>query len=144
MTAANEFGDPLNATSYALCVYDAIGGVRSLVISAQAPAGGLCAGRACWKAIGDKGFRYVDPVLTPDGVKKLQLRAGAAGRAKISASLEGPALTLPFQTNGKVLQQSPDVIVQLVNDAPAGVCWEVRHSAPAKRNTLELFKDTGD
>jgi hypothetical protein len=125
-------------------VYDTTGGVPSLVVTARLPAGGVCAnGRPCWKALNGKGFKYTDTQLTPDGVQKALLKAGVSGKAKLQVIVKGPYLSLPPQANGKVLQQSPQVVVQLVNDAPTPLCWEARYGAPADRNTLEQFKDKG-
>jgi len=44
---------------------------------ARAPAGGGCAGKACWKGIGTpagiKGWKYADKDATPSGITKLAL-----------------------------------------------------------------------
>jgi hypothetical protein len=144
-TTFAAFGDPLTTTNYELCIYDETAGVPSLVASARAPAGGLCANnRACWRTVGNDGFTYTDPLLTPNGVLKVRLKAGIAGKAKLQVLGKGPYLVLPAPTNGKALQQDSRVTVQLVNDAPTPVCWETRHSAPATRNVFDLFKDTSD
>jgi hypothetical protein len=74
----------------------------------------------------------------------LLLREGSNGKARVQAIAKGPFLALPAPVNGKVLRQDPRVIVQLVNDAPAPLCWETRFSQPATRNTLVQFKDKSD
>ena len=66
-------------------------------MSAQAPAGGTCGTRPCWrtwKLAG--GFKYVAKAATPPGLRKLFLRAGSAGRARIQANPpRGAAADLP-------------------------------------------------
>jgi len=139
-----EFGNPLTTTNYELCVYDQSGGVSSLAMSARAPAGGTCANnRSCWKTL-SSGFKYTDALLTPNGVLKVLLKAGTGDKAKLRVLGKGPFLVTPAPANGKVLQQDTRVIVQLVNDAVPPVCWETRHSAPATRNTFDMFKDKSD
>ena len=141
-TTTAEFGSPHLTTNYALCIYDEVGNVSSLVASLRAPAGGICFnGRECWKSLNGRGFKYSNPLLSPDGLLKLLVKEGVSGKAKIVASAKGPYLTLPLQGNGKVLQQDTHVTVQVVNDAPSSPCWETRFTAPAAKNTLELFRD---
>ena len=91
--ATADFGDPTTMSHYVLCIYDA----SSLTMSAQAPAGGTCGTRPCWrtwKLAG--GFKYVAKAATPPGLRKLFLRAGSAGRARIQANPpRGAAADLP-------------------------------------------------
>lgn len=143
-TASGDFGDPVTATNFAVCLYDAVGGVPALRWSARMPAGGECGGRPCWKALGERGFKYHDPALTPDGVHKAQLKPGPDGRARIQVIARGPVLAWPVQVNGRVLGQEPLVVVQLVSDVPGGACWESRFSAPASVSTFEQFFDRSD
>lgn len=143
-TTVADFGDPLTATNYAVCVYDTTAGVEALRMTLRIPASGDCGGRLCWRAIGDDGFKYSDAALTPDGVHKVLMRAGTAGRARLQVSARGPVLGLPPQTNGSIFAQDPRVVVQLVNDLPGGACWESRFSSPATRNSFEQFKDKSD
>jgi hypothetical protein len=144
-TTTSEFGFPESTTNYALCVYDEVGGVPHLSVSAGVPAGGICArSRNCWSPTGSHGFKYVDALRTPDGVQKLLLKSGVDTKAKITAIVKGPYIALPPQVNLTVMQQNPQVIVQLVNDAPASPCWEARFSAPATHNTYEQFSDKAD
>ena len=70
-TVKAEFGNPLVATSYELCLYDAGG----LLGRASVPAGGQCAGRSCWKA-STRGFRYADRDRTPHGLASVLLAEG--------------------------------------------------------------------
>jgi cysteine-rich repeat protein len=130
-TLQADFGDPLASDDYALCIYDADSDV---VIAAQIPAGGICAGRECWKS-GVRGIAYRDKDNTPDGMNRVSLRAGGPGKAAVSAKGKGEPLkmtpiddiTLPVQA-------------QLRRD---GACWEATFSLPTRR-TGEAFKATSD
>jgi hypothetical protein len=135
LTTKADFGDPLASTGYQLCVYD---GTSTLVSHAEAPAGGNCNSkrpRPCWKESGT-GFKYVDRDLTPDGLQKVQLKAGLDGKAKILVKGKGDLLSLPPMP----IQTLP-VTVQLINDD--GTCWEARYGTTLK-NVPEIFKAKGD
>lgn len=123
-----EFGDPLGATSFALCLYDAGGLIGSLSI----PAG------SAWRETGT-GFKYRDPGGTSDGVQTVLLKAGVDGKAKITVRGKGGGLGLP----GLGGLGSP-LTVQLRRSG-SSVCWGVPYSfPPALKNTVEQFKDKGD
>lgn len=130
-TAKAEFGDPLTATAYDLCIYNA---TPTLVLAASIPPGGVCGTKPCWKAT-RHGFVYANKFLTPDGVQQLTLAEGLDGRAKIAAKGKGVNLDMP------PLPLSPPVRVQL--KSTAGMCWEVTYSAPTK-NDAGQFKARAD
>ncbi len=135
----NELGNPLTSTRYSLCVYDETGGVPSLVLGSQAPAGGTCGSKPCWKATAS-GFRYQNKSGLPDGIKRISLNA--TGRRSASARVIGRGLNLllPAPANPGFLHQDTRVIVQLQkSDGPE--CWEVSYTAPAQRNMLRFFRD---
>jgi hypothetical protein len=97
------------------------------------PAGGLCGGKPCWKALPGRGHRYKDRDRTPDGLLKVLLKT-SAGDATLKVKGKGarlPAVSLPFT-------QDPAVTVQLVG---ADACWQTRHEPPAKRNHAARFID---
>jgi len=133
-----QLGDPAGGTTdYTLCVYDA-GGTSPLALSATAPAGGTCGGRACWKALGFVGFKYGDKELTPDGLLKLMVKSGTGGKASIALKGKGALLDAPALP----LAQSPRVTAQLrISD---GACFESVHNAPALTNGSASFKDKED
>ena len=137
-TAKSDFGDPLGATSYQLCIYD---GNATVLFDDEIPAGGVCGvakPRPCWE---DKptGFTYKNKDLDPDGIEQLQLKAGSQGKASIKLKGVGAPLgdpALPF---------TEPIIVQLLNSD--GACWEAVYSAPATKNTAGppgQFKDKAD
>jgi hypothetical protein len=141
LTAKADFGDPRTATSYEVCIYDEDAGTASLVMSAAVPAGGTCGGKPCWKAT-RAGFRYRNKALTPDGIISLSLKEGKKpGKTRIALKGKNQNLPVPVLP----LAQDSTVTVQLKNSE--GVCWETRHSAPARKNTATkrpVFKDKAD
>ena len=115
-----DFGDPLssNGAVYKFCVY--AGATPSVVVAMQVPAGGTCSGKPCWRALGTKGYRYGDRRLSSDGVKKLILKGGAAGKSKILIQGKDgnlPLPTLPLGSDGPL-------IAQLSSSDPNAACFE--------------------
>jgi hypothetical protein len=133
-TASSELGDPSVDTPYTVCVWDSVGGTRTLVMSMDAPAAGNCAGRPCWRSIhGGTGFRYKDPGLLPDGIKDLKVQSGDLGRSRVSVKGRGlhlPDPPMPFA-------QDPSITVQVVNGA--GTCWGAEYVvAPVENSAAKL------
>ncbi len=131
-TTAPEFGNPLarTGTSYAFCAYDAS---SQLVASASAPPGDRCGLglQNCWRQ-SSTGFNYKDRELLPDGLQSIQLKAGAAGRAKIFVKGRGASLEVP------PLPAAFPLVVQIVNNA--GICWQASYPATGvqRNDTLQL------
>ena len=120
-TSAVDFGDPTLAGEHVyLCIYD--GASPTLVSATTAPAAGLCAGKNCWKAVGNppgsKGYAYADKLGTPSGLQGLKLQPGAAGKAKIALKAKGASVDMP------PLPFTGPVLVQLRADN--GACFEGR------------------
>ena len=130
--ATGDFGSPPTTTDYLLCIYDA-SGER---LGAQVAASGMCGTRPCWKALGTVGFKYVDTAGTPDGLTKVLLKAGSAGRGKLGVNGSGTNLHLP------ILPLTMPVTVQLQQDA-SSACWEATYST-ATTNTASAFKAKSD
>jgi len=128
----SDFGAPDATSDYALCVYDAMG----RKVAAAAPAAGVCGSRPCWRA-GTTGFRYRDRDLTPDGLQRIGLKAGAAGRGRIMVSGRGSNLHLPPPA-----ALAPPVRVQLIRD-DAATCWEATFTLPSQ-NTSDRFVGQSD
>lgn len=108
---ASQFGAPGTANDYTLCLYDA-GGHR---LQLSVPAGGMCGATPCWRPT-LKGFHFVDPQLAADGVRRLLLKSGGAGKASLLVKALGPALGLPS------LPLALPVMAQL--RSRDGACWE--------------------
>ncbi len=114
--AQDVLGDPLTATRYALCVYDSSASVPTLAASVDVPASGVF-----WQSQAPKGLDYKDKDGGSDGVTKLQVRTGDAGKTKVKLVARGTALPLPAPVGSAFFQQDPLVAAQLVNDL--GYCW---------------------
>lgn len=114
-TDAAVIGDPTATASYAVCVYaGAAGALAGQAVIA--PGGG-------WRPLGDAGFSYRDPHALRDGVAKVVLKGGAAGRAKLLVKGMGAALPdLPLPT-------ALPLSIQLV-DLQTDTCWGAQF-APA-------------
>jgi len=131
-TDVAAFGQPDDASAYQLCLYDAQG-VR---YSASIPAGGLCGAKPCWAAK-TTGFQYSSKALTPNGIAKVLLKAGADQKAQVQVKGKGallnppapPFLHLPLRVQLKRL------------DAPE--CWEATFST-ATKNAAGIFKAKSD
>ncbi len=130
-----DFGDPVNTSDYSFCVY--AGAVPQLIMELRAPAGGTCANKPCWKSRGNKGFRYKDKDRTPSGITKLVLRTSEAPLSDIVLRARGLNIPIP------PLNLTQPVIAQLIKgDGPE--CWQTTYSAPALKNTADVFQDKND
>ena len=125
------FGNPLDASDFALCVYDGSG----LVAGACAAAAGLCDGKPCWKTAGDAGYAYKDRNRTPDGLERMSLKSPSSGKAKILVRAGGEHLKLP------AMPLSTPVTVQLRNSD--GGCWQAAYGSP-KSNTESEWSAKAD
>lgn len=135
VTTKADFGSPTTTTDYRLCIYDS----ARLILEAAAPAGGVCAGKPCWREK-PKFFQYFDKEITPHGIRRLLLRQGLkAGRAFITLEARGALLDTP------AIPISQPVTVQLLGGT--GICWQAVYSAPATKNTAgppPQFQDKAD
>jgi hypothetical protein len=133
-TLLADFGNPATGTEYTLCVYDTSGGVPSLKATLEVPTGVL------WAPISNKGFKYKDAASVTDGIKNVQLKSGALGKAKVSVSAVGVNIPMPVPFSmTQQREQDPEVVVQLINDL--GFCWSTTFTAPALENDADRFKD---
>ncbi len=131
----DDFDNPVDGTTdYALCIYDHDGGIDSLAHSMQAPAGGTCRGRACWKASAGKRIAYRDRDGTPDGIQSLKLKAGVEGKPMLKLKAKGSALVVPPLP----FTQNPSVLVQLKNST--GGCWSTAFDTSNSSNEAPRFK----
>ena len=127
-----ELGDPLTSHTYSLCVWDR---QPSLVFRAVLPKGTECTDPRCWKDLRGKGYRYLDKERSIDGVHKLVVKAGEAGKAKLQLKTSGgnmPDTALPLDVPVRVQVQT------------LGTCWEGEYSdIGLQRNDAEQFKARG-
>ncbi len=104
----SAFGDPTSSTGYALCVY-----TGTEMSELNVPPGG-----SAWTT-SSSGFKYTDSSLAQDGVRKILLKAGEAGKGKVLVRGRGASLPLPPVPPGGYVTP---VTVQLTNGI--GQCWE--------------------
>jgi cysteine-rich repeat protein len=130
-TSVGDFGDPMNSDDYQLCLYDESGVTPVRVARADAPAGGQCGGKPCWRPT-KAGYKYVDDELSPNGVKKVVMKSGGEGKAKIVLKAKGQSLDVPVLPVGLPMR------AQLQG---AGRCWEMTFGAEGvSRNTSDVFE----
>lgn len=133
--AFEDLGSPAEDTDYALCVYD---GTDAPVLRLDAPAGGSCGGKPCWKASGkpgqETGFVYKDTAGASDGVRSLVLKAHES-KAKLALAAKGANVPAPALGSGVPLP----VRAQLVHSG--GACWGASFGEPdVKHNDGERLK----
>ena len=122
-TSFAELGLPTGTTSYTLCLY---AGTTALA-EATAPGG------ANWTVIGsNKGYKYGSSTGTPDGVRKLLLKANAANKTK--ALFKGKGASLPAMTVPLPLP----LTAQLINDENS-TCFTADFTT-ATKNVSGSFK----
>jgi len=107
-----------------------------LVASAAAPAGGTCAGRPCW-ALKSSGFRYGQKEMTPNGLTAIDVRSGAAGKARMVLKGKGEPLGLPALPIASL-----PLTVQLANGV--GTCWSAVFAGDIRQNDGDGFKAKSD
>ncbi len=129
-TPLSAFGDPESPGGrYEFCVFDAVPQLR---VSSSALKGSTCRnGKPCWKPRGTKGYVYKDSGA-PLGTKKIILKSGDEGKAKIVVKAAGENLKI------LALGLSTPVRAQL-KDLDTGQCWETIYDSP-KKNDSKVFK----
>jgi hypothetical protein len=119
-----EFGDPVaGGNTYDLCVYDQTDGEPALAIHLAVPGGGTCGDADCWSALSDKGYKYKDSRAGTNGITKVLLKGGDAGKGKIVVQGKGAGLALPGPVGTKYFNADTNVIVQL-HESSTDNCWE--------------------
>jgi prevent-host-death family protein len=116
------FGDPIESTSYRLCLYTDADGAPQLT-TYSVPSGPL------WKAVGSAAFKYKDPAGSASGITKLVLKAGADQKAKIQVLGEGPGLAVPS------VPADVPIAVELRNGA---ACWSATFSSTIRNGDGKL------
>jgi len=133
-TPLADYGNPLTADDYALCVYD--NGV--LLTSIDASAGGICRGKPCWSAK-PTSIQYKNADGSPSGAVKIKLKEGLFdGKASIQVKARGDKVALP---DLGALTGPIDVQLQRSGGAP---CFGTTFSAPFLKHDATAFKDKAD
>jgi hypothetical protein len=132
-----DLHDPAGAgPTVLLCLYDSSAATQPL-LAGTVLAGGTCAGRPCWRALGDgSGYRYKNRDGTPDGVTDLKLKVGGPGEIQLLAKGKGTSLPLP-----RLGLTTPVTLALVIDDTVATTCWQARF-ASALRNDATMFKAT--
>jgi hypothetical protein len=135
-TTLADFGNPVTADGLTLCIFDRSSQTPALLFRASVAPGGTCGTRPCWVGNG-KTFKFTNRSATADGVAKMSLIPGAAGKAKILFKARGTALSQrPFGVPRPPL--SVPLTVQLQSDN--GQCWEAGFARGGLRsNNNETF-----
>jgi len=128
-TSAAEFGDPVNVTDYALCLY--AGASPSRLVESTVPSSDTL-----WRTAPTAG-EYRDRGATAGGIRKIRLKAnGSSARSTILVKGKGIRLAdfpLPLDV---------PVTVQLQN-TQTGTCWEAVYEADdVDRADVARFKAT--
>ena len=129
-----DFGDLDEETTYSLCVYDYQGGTA--VYSTQLDVG---PGAPFAKA-GTKGWKYKDKLGVADGLSKIKMGSGAAGKSKIIMLAKGANVPLAASFSAEAMFAADTQLgVGLINSD--GQCWRtVFTAADVKKNTASTFK----
>jgi hypothetical protein len=117
-TSPAEIGDALATDSYSFCLYD---GNDALLAASTVPPGGTCTGGPCWKDLDGLGFKYADGAGTADDVRKMLVKSGIAGKAKVIVKVQGESLEMP------VFPPVLPLRAQLASTT--GTCWEAEFRA---------------
>jgi len=125
-----EFGVPTGTTDYALCIYTGTG--PALIANYAIPASATK-----WAPISDKGYKYKDKTGAASGITKIILKGSTSNKSKCLVKGKGTGLDDPDLT-----QLVDPVLVQLVNNAAGGACFESTFNASdfIKFNNQALFK----
>ena len=137
MTTLADFRDPVNgAAEYRFCLYDGSGRSQPLLASAIL-AGGTCGTKPCWKATGTKGFSMANKLALPDGITKIKLGAGLAGKAKVQLTAKGA--NVPMPSLPLVL---PVTAQLLIHDSVGTTCFQTTYTVTTVNDGLK-FKAKG-
>jgi cysteine-rich repeat protein len=137
-TSKKDFGHPRASTGYAICVYeDDSSAATPVLLRAVADPGQACSRKkGCWRSA-PNGFEYRSKSGSPDGVRRISLRAGSDGRASIVVAGGGPHVAVP------ALPLPPSVTVQVRQLGDGFACWVARHDLIVKNRT-DLFVGKGN
>jgi hypothetical protein len=116
-----------------------------LKFGARVAAGGNCPALPCWKALSDKGYKYSNPATNGQGIKKIVLKGGNAGKPKVIVIGKGVNLAMPGPFDGSnYFDQDPKVVIQVAR-TDSSTCWQSTFGTDETiNNTTEQFKAKND
>jgi len=149
-TTQAEFGNPLadGGTAYEICIWTPDGFVERLLVD---QAGQTCGKKSkeCWKDKKGKGWDYKDDLAASDGVKKIKLQSGDAGKGKVQADAannEKKGQTALPTGIAADLQGATIALVQVTTTDAA--CYQALLSDVKKNDGVQfeakVAKDSGD
>ncbi len=131
LLAQGDFGDPTATATYTLCLYDDGALATELEVGPS---------NTLWVPVSNKGYQYKDPMGTADGVTKLKLLGGAAGKSKLQLKGKGSALPMPTPVSGTRFFAQTSAVVAQLREAN-GDCYEsVFTDAETKKNDGAQYK----
>jgi hypothetical protein len=111
-----QFGNPTSgSTAYKICIYDAANQLKGDYTVARA--GQTCGDKPCWSAVSDKGYKYGDKDAAADGIVKMQLGGGDAGKGKIKVKGQNKTAQLPTGVAALLQNQTSATVQVLTTDA---------------------------
>ena len=111
-----QFGNPVAmSTSYAVCIYDATNQLKGEYRVARA--GQTCGDAPCWSAVSDKGYKYSDKSTAADGILKMKLSGGDAGKGKVKVIGKNTTAHLPTGIAALLQNQASATVQVLTSDA---------------------------
>jgi hypothetical protein len=132
-TAKADFGNPLGATGYALCIYRD----TTPVFIGTIPSNDQCPRKTCWRAT-RKGYVYQGRSGSPDGIASVTLQAGDTGRARVTVRGSGRKLTLP------ALPLETPVRVELRKVDGSEPCWTAQHDRVTTNRSDRFVATNGE
>ncbi len=140
----NDFGSPISGgTTYALCIYNDLDALVAEMLLNRSTMNCGSPPKSCWKALSTKGFKYNDKDASTDGISKLIMKSGNAGKGKIifmgkNDSNKGLS-SLPTGTAAQLLNNNKATVQLLSSDAS---CFAV--TAPGVKSADgSVFKASG-
>ncbi len=141
----SAFGDPVGgSTNYHVCLYDYVAGAPNTKLTASINAAGICNGDdPCWKTVKNTGWSYKNKVGNTNGIKKVVLKGGEAGKPVVQVQAKGSSVPLPAAiSTSAYFSQDTSVVVQLHRSDDA-TCWSSTFAVPnTKKNDGEQFRAT--
>lgn len=112
----SEFGNPAaGTTKYNVCVYDSADQLRGQYTVDRA--GDTCSGKPCWATVPGKGFKYNDKLTAADGIQKISVSGGDAGKGKVVVIGKSVASSMPTGVAAVLEGQSSATVQVITSDA---------------------------
>jgi hypothetical protein len=114
-TAQADFGDPVDGdTAYILCVYNS---ANALVADYKVKrAGESCGDDPCWVDVKTTGYKYQDKEPDSDGIAKIQLKSGDAGKGQVKVNGKNTESALPTGIAAAMSGQTSSILQFLTSD----------------------------